>query len=108
MAQYTFGGCPMLPGLAQMGTTESRCDSYTEIIFAHLADRPDLCTVIVPERFALHLDGAGFDNCDGGVEDVPAAPLTRWAPPLRARRRKPPNGSGCGLPRSNCATSGHE
>ncbi len=75
MAQYTYSGCPMLPGLAQVGASDSRCDSYTDMIFAHLAAQPDLGTVIVHARFALYLQGTGFDNGAGGIEDVPPAPF---------------------------------
>jgi peptidoglycan/LPS O-acetylase OafA/YrhL len=82
MAQYTYSGCPMLPGLTQVGATDSRCDSYTEMIFAYLADQPDLGTVIVHARFALYLAGAGFDNGEGGVEDVPAAPFDAVGAPI--------------------------
>jgi peptidoglycan/LPS O-acetylase OafA/YrhL len=73
MAQYTTSGCPMLPGLVQVGATDSLCDRQTDTVFAHLASQPNLRTVIIHARFALYLDGHGFDNSEDGVEDVPPA-----------------------------------
>jgi peptidoglycan/LPS O-acetylase OafA/YrhL len=73
MAQYTTSGCPMLPGIVQVGATDSLCNRQTDTVFAHLANQPNLRTVIVHARFALYLDGHGFDNGEGGIEDVPPA-----------------------------------
>ncbi len=87
-AQYTYSGCPMAPGIDQTNEPGSHCAAYAEAIYSHLAQSPQITTVILAARWTLYLEGSGFDNGEGGIEAVPPAPYdaTPLSPTEAARK----------------------
>lgn len=82
MEMLTYSGCPLSPGIRQRAALDNRCDAYTDMVLAHLEARPDLEVIILHARWPFYLHGTGYDNGEGGREEVPAGPFeSRALPP---------------------------
>lgn len=62
----TLGACLPAIGIEREGRN---CSDEQAAIFAYLQSPESPDTIIITARWALYLNGKGFDNCEGGVEN---------------------------------------
>lgn len=72
LIDLTLSGCPLLPGLQVYSNHEknSCTPEYQEARMSYLLQQRNL-TVIMASRLPLYINGKGFDNTVGGVEERP-------------------------------------
>lgn len=69
VTQFTYEGCPPILDVyrADQGSNH-RCYEHNKATFEYLARNPGLEYVVLVGRWPLYLEGARFDNGEGGVE----------------------------------------
>jgi peptidoglycan/LPS O-acetylase OafA/YrhL len=76
VAQFTYEGCPPILDVYRADQeTDHRCYEHNKATFDYLARTPGLQYVVLAARWPLYLEGARFDNKEGGVEKGQATRL---------------------------------
>jgi hypothetical protein len=72
MRELTFTACVPFKGLQKIDypdrKDETKCEAYNSQVFDYLKAHPEITTLVIASRWTFYLEGARFDNGEGGRE----------------------------------------
>ncbi|MEX2131411.1 MAG: acyltransferase family protein, partial [Pseudohongiellaceae bacterium] len=67
--EFTYQGCPPVPGLRRIDRPDE-CARFNGEVLDYLLVNSQIRSVILVARWPLYLEGSGFDNREGGSESM--------------------------------------